>query len=234
MAVAPTYSGTTAFAPTVGSMAINAFGRCGIRRTMLTAEHMADAQDSTNFLLSSWSNLQPQLWSIELRTEPMLDGVATYTLDADMILILDAYRHSDDSGQSTDILLTPISRTDYASLPNKELEGVPTTYWLNRQIIPEVSLWQVPNVTGTYSFKYYCVRQLSDANLAGGQNPELPYRFFDAFAAGLAAKLAQIYAYDRWPALEAAADKAWTLASQQDTEQLVPMYISPGIGGYYR
>lgn len=230
----PTYSGTTAFAPTVGSMAINAFGRCGIRRTMLTAEHMADAQDSTNFLLSTWSNMQPALFSVELRTEPMLDGIATYTLDSDMILILDAYRSSSDSGQTTDIILSPISRTDYAALPNKDQEGVPSVFWLNRQIVPEVSLWQVPNVTGTYTFKYYCVRQLSDANLAGGQNPELPYRFFDAFAAGLAAKLAQIYAYDRWSALEMAADKAWTLASQQDTEQLVPMYISPSIGGYYR
>lgn len=229
----PTYSGTTAFAPTVGSMAINAFGRCGIRRTMLTAEHMADAQDSTNFLLSSWSNLQPALWSVELRSEPMLDGTATYALDADMILILDAYRSSTSGGQTTDILLTPISRTDYAALPNKGQEGVPTVYWLDRQIIPSVRLWQVPNVTGTYTFKYYCVRQLSDANLANGQNPELPYRFFDAFAAGLAAKLAQIYAYDRWPALEAAADKAWTLASQQDTEQLVPLNITPGIAGYY-
>jgi predicted GIY-YIG superfamily endonuclease len=45
----PTYSNTTAFAPSVGSMAINAFGRCGIRRTMLTAEHMADAQDIRTF-----------------------------------------------------------------------------------------------------------------------------------------------------------------------------------------
>lgn len=229
-----TYSNTTAFAPTVGSMAINAFGRCGIRRTMLTAEHMADAQDSTNFLLSQWSNLQPNLWAVELQSEPMLEGVASYTLASSTLLILDAYRSYTSGGVTTDTLMSPISRSDYAAFPDKTQQGAPTIYWLDRLITPVVYLWQVPPETGTYTFKYYRVRQVSDANLAGGQSPEIPYRFFDAFAAGLAAKLAQIYAYDRWPALEAAADKAWTLASQQDVEQEVPLALQPGISGYYR
>lgn len=233
MAIAPTYSGTTNFAPTVGGMTINAFARCGIRRTMLTAEHMADAQDSTNLLLSAWSNLLPELWAVELRTEPLLDGVASYTLSSDMILILDAYRSFTSGGVTTDILMVPISRSDYASFPDKTQEGAPSVYWLERLIIPQVKIWQVPP-DDTYTFKYYCVRQLSDANLAGGQNPEIPYRFFEAFAAGLAAKLAQIYAYDRWPALEMAAGKAWTIASQQDEEMGVPLMIAPGISGYWR
>lgn len=228
-----TYSNTTAFAPTVGGMTINAFARCGIRRTMLTAEHLADAQDSTNLLLSSWSNLQPALWSVELQTEPLLEGIPSYTLDASTILILDAYRSYTSGATTTDIIMSPISRTDYASFPDKTQQGAPTVFWFDRQITPVLYVWQVPPETGIYTFKYYRVRQLSDANMANGQNPELPYRFFDAFAAGLAAKLAQIYAYDRWPALEAAADKAWQLAAEQDQE-MVPVSIAPMVGGYYR
>jgi len=233
MALSPTYSGTTSFAPTVGGMTINAFARCGIRRTMLTAEHMADAQDSTNLLLSHWSNLQPELWAVELESEPLLESIPTYTLDASTILILDAYRSVTSGGVTTDILMVPISRSDYAAFPDKQQQGAPTVFWFNRQIIPELTVWQVPP-DDTYTFKYYRIRQLSDANMAGGQNPEIPYRFFEAFAAGLAAKLAQIYAYDRWPALEMAADKAWQVAAAQDVEQNVPLVISPNIGSYYR
>lgn len=229
----PVYSNTTAFAPSVGGMTINAFARCGLRRTMLTAEHMADAQDSTNLLLSMWSNSQPSLWTVELASEPMLEGVATYTLTSSTLLILDAYRSYTSGGVTTDIYMSPISRSDYSAFPDKTQQGQPTIYWFNRQIIPQVTLWQVPDADGVYTFKYYRVRQLSDANLAGGQNPEIPYRFFDAFAAGLAAKLAQIYAYDRWPALVADADKAWMLASQQDVEQEVPLMVQPGISGYW-
>jgi hypothetical protein len=46
--------------------------------------------------------------------------------------------------QWTDIFLWPISRNDYAFLPDKEDEGRPTTYWFNRAIYPTITVWPVP------------------------------------------------------------------------------------------
>ena len=44
----------------------------------------------------------------------------------------------------TDIFLWPISRNDYAFLPDKQAEGRPTTYWFNRAIYPTITVWPVP------------------------------------------------------------------------------------------
>jgi hypothetical protein len=61
----------------------------------------------------------------------------------------------------------------------------------------------------------------------------MPYRWLDAFVAGLAHRLARAYK----PALEqirkADADEAWGIAANQDVENL-PIYITPALGSYYR
>jgi hypothetical protein len=228
-----TSSGTYAFNPAVGELVINAYARCGIRRTMFTAEHMQDARMECNLMLSDWSSRQPNLWTVDLQSEPLVEGVSTYTLDPETVLILDAYRSTTSGGQTTDLIMFPISRTDYASFSNKTTEGLPTVFWFNRQATPQVTVWQPPDGNGPYTFKYYRVRQVQDANLSSGQTPEIPYRFLDAFAAGLAARVARIYAPDRFALLKADAQEAWNNASIQDTEN-VQIYISPQFGNFYR
>lgn len=235
MALSPTYSSTYNFAAqaTLGELVLNAFARCGIRRTMLTAEHMQDARVSANLWLSSTSNQQPNLWLVDLQELTLIEGQSTYDLDPETILILDAYRSTTSGGQAVDLIMFPISRTDYASFSNKTTEGLPTVFWFQRDITPKVTVWQPPDANGPYTFKYYRVRQAFDANVQGGLNVEIPYRFLDAFAAGLAARLAEIYAPDRYDKLMASADKAWALAAIQDEEN-TQIYISPAIGGFYR
>ena len=48
-------SGTYAFAPGSGDLTLAAFARCGIRRAEITTEHMADAYNEGNLMLSDWS-----------------------------------------------------------------------------------------------------------------------------------------------------------------------------------
>jgi hypothetical protein len=94
-------------------------------------------------------------------------------------------------------------------------------------------LWPVPDQTSVYTLKYYRVKQIQDANLENGQTVDIPYRWFDAFAAGLASRLAGIYAPDRVPMLGTNAESAYMIAATQDTEN-VPLYLTPGLSGYYR
>ncbi len=76
------------------------------------------------------------------------------------------------------------------------------------------------------------VNQINDANLANGENPEVPYRFYDLFVAGLAYRLAKIYKPELEQIRKADYMEAWQVAATQDTEN-VPLFIRPSLNGYY-
>lgn len=137
------------------------------------------------------------------------------------------------SNPPDDRVVTPISRTDYSNQPNKEDQAFPTTFWLNRQISPQFVLWPTPDNGGPYSFQYYAVVQVSDVSLPAGATLDLPYRWFDAYASALAARLARKYAPTMAAELKLEAETAWQFAAVQDQEN-APLYIQPGLGGYYR
>ncbi len=114
-------------------------------------------------------------------------------------MILDAYR-SINTGQSnqTNIYMTPISRTEYASYPMPQVQAPPIVYWFDRLISPTITLYPTPDGNGPYVFNYYACVQVQDANLPAGETPDIPYRWIDAFVSGLSHRLSRIYA----PSLE--------------------------------
>lgn len=224
-------SKTFDFNPSGGSLLINAFGRCQVRPTELTAQHMYNGQLSMNFILSEMSNLQPNLWEVEQQTVPLVAGAATYTVPAETVMILDLYITT--GATPIDRYLYPMSRTEYAAQPNKTLQSFPTTYWFDRVVSPTITFWPVPDNNGPYVAKYFSVRQTMDAVVANGLTVEVPYKWLETYVAGLAWKLSEIYA----PALEdklfARYQRALSIAGAQDTEN-VSMYIKPALGGYFR
>jgi len=227
----PTYSGTFNFLPSTGEIGLTAFGRIGVKRTAITASHMAELRNAANFLLSEWSNQAPNLWEVGLISTPLVAGTATYNVTAQTVMILDMYISY--GTPNIDRLIFPISRSEYAAYPDKTVQGVPTVFWFDRLISPTVTLWPVPDSAATYTANYYSVRQTYDANLGSAESPEIPYRFLEAFTSGLAWKLAEIYAPQLEDKLFNRYSRAWGIAAAQDTEN-VPFYITPGIGGYFR
>jgi hypothetical protein len=223
-----TASGTYAFSPSVGNLALSAFSRIQVRRPAILPEHMADAYLETNYMLSSWSNMAPNLWTVDLVTQTLTAGTATYNVDAKTVMILDAYITID----SQDRLIFPISRTEYASYVNKTDQGTPSVYWYDRLLSPTITLWLVPD-DSTVTLNYYRCTQNQDANLQNGETPAIPYRFIDAMVAGLAHRLARIYKPEMEAARKMDAAEALMIAQVQDTEN-VPMSIQPQLQGYYR
>lgn len=227
-------SGTYSFNPALGDVVLNAYALAQVKRTALVAQHMADARTQSNMLLSEWSNRQVNLWTVELIETPLLEGVATYAVDPNIVMILDAYIRIDNGGGSLqDRVIMPISRTDYASYPNKELQGFPTVFWFNRLINPTITLWAVPNEDDYFTLRYYACRQIQDAELANGLNLEIPYRWLDAFTTGLAWRLSLIHNPEVSDRLEKLMNRSWEIAAGQDTEN-VPIAIVPGLNSYYR
>jgi hypothetical protein len=227
-------SGTYTFNPSLGELTLYAYNLIGIRNTSLVQEHFESARMATNLLLSSWSNRGVNLWAVDLVTTALVQGQATYNVDANTVVILDAYMRIDDGvTDPIDRIILPISRTEYASYPNKEQQGFTTTFWFDRLLSPTVTLWPVPDGQSAQYLKYYRVKRIQDANLQGGENVEIPYLWMDAFAFGLAVRLAQVWAPQMLMSLKPFADEAYQIAADQNVET-AQQYISPTISGYFR
>lgn len=227
-------SGAYNFTSTNGETVINAFERIGVRAPSIRQEHMVSARHAMNMLLVEADNRQVNLWTVQQNSFPLINGTAVYTLPNNVVLVLDAWVTTNSgSTNATDLYVTPVSRTEYASYANKQTPGRPTQYWLNRQITPQLTMWPVPDASGPYVFNYYACIQIQDANLAGGETPNLPTRWLDWFEAGLAHRLSRIYAPQLEDKRKEDAKEAWIVAATQDTEP-VPLALNCTIKTYYR
>jgi len=227
-------SGTYTFNPGLGELTLYAYNLIGVRNTAVLQEHMEAARMASNMMLSRWANQGVNLWTVDLQTVALVQGQTTYNVPSNTVVMLDAYV-TIDNGQSDPIdrIILPISRTEYASYPNKEQQGFTTTFWFDRLLAPTVTLWPVPDGTSAQFLKYYRVRQIQDSNLQNGEQVEIPYLWMEAFAYGLAQRLATIWAPDKLMILKPMADESYQIAAMQNVET-AQQYISPQISGYFR
>lgn len=228
-----TYSGTYDFAPTAGEVIMNAFQRIQVRPTGIGTSHLQQAVMELNLLLARMSNLQPNLWTVDLQALPLVEGTASYSLPAETVMITNAYIRTGSGTETIDRLIFPLSQTEYASIPNKGEEGTPTQFWYDRLISPTITFYLVPDGNGPYTCYYYRVRQIQDALIPNGVNVEVPYLWLDALAAGLAHRLARIYKPELEQVRKMDADEAWQIAATQNVEN-VNLMIVPGTSGYWR
>ena len=159
---------------------------------------------------------------------------STYSVDPNTVVMLDTYVETVTNGsQPIDRIILPVSRTEYASYPNKQQVGFPTVFWMDRLLAPQVTVWPVPDGVSSQYLKYYRVRQIQDANYTSGQNVEIPYLWLEAFAYNLAVRLAVIWNAQKVDLLKPLADEAYSIAAEQNVET-AQQYISPQIQGYFR
>jgi len=229
-----TTSGTYTFNPSLGELTLYAYNLAGLRNTSVLQEHMEAARMATNMMLSRWSNQGVNLWKVDLVTVPLVEGQKTYTVDSNTVMILDAYMVIDNGlSDPIDRIISPVSRTEYASYPNKEQQGFTTTFWFDRLLSPTVTLWPVPDGSSAQYLKYYRVVRIEDSAFTNGQTVDIPYLWFEAFADGLAYRLARVWNPPMAPGLKMLADESYNIAASQNIEQ-AQQYISPQISGYYR
>lgn len=224
-----TTSGTYDFNPALGELVLHAFNMAGLRNTSLVQEHFQSARMATNMMLAGWSNRGVNLWAVDLVTTTLVAGTATYAVDPSIMVVLDAYITTG----TTDRIILPISRTEYASYPNKTQQGYPTVFWFNRLLSPTITLWPTPDGVNGTSLKYYRVRQIQDAALTNGQTVDVPQEWLEAFVNGLAFRLAAIWNPAVAIGLKTLADEAYTIAAEQNIET-AQQYITPMLGGYFR
>ena len=229
-----TTSGTWSFNPSLGALIIDAFGRIGIKRAAITQDHMYDASFQANMLLADWASKQPLLWTSETQNLGTLtQGTATYTPAARTVAVLTAYIRTGTGTNQVDRVIGPLSTVEYESMPNKNTQGPPTSFWFDRLIAPTITLWPAPDNGGPYTLLVQTVSQVQDASVAGGTTMFLPYLYMDAFAADLAHRMARFYAPQLEQIRAADAMQAWQTAFGNDVES-TPLYIVPGLQSYFR
>lgn len=131
-----------------------------------------------------------------------------------------------------DLLMYPLSRGDYQAIPDKKQQGRPTSFWIDRQVVPVFNIWEVPQPNGYYVLRYYRSRQVQDADITSGQQLQIPYRFLESFVSELGAHLAMKFVPERAQTLAAYAQEQWVLASDEDRER-VSTFMVPDFSGYY-
>lgn len=226
-----TTTGTTNFNPAVGDLVLSAFARLQMRRTELTQQHLTDAATESNLVQVEFCNRQPNSWSYNLYSVVMTQGVSTYQLPSSMICFGAVYISTSSGGTTIDRICAPLSQYEYSALPNKQEQAFPNQYWFHRNITPEIIMWPVPDNTQTYTLNLRYLKQIEDASIASGSLIDMPYRWIDAFVAALASRLAQIYKPELSQVLDAKAERSWTIAAKEDSED-APIYILPGLSFY--
>jgi hypothetical protein len=226
-------SGTFTFAPDLGELTLYAFNLAGVRPNALTQAHMESARMAANLLNARLSGQDVNLWAVDLQSIPLVPGNATYSVPSNTVAILDAYTTNQGTGpgQRNRILL-PISRSEYASYPNPNQQGQITVYWFDKLLAPTITFYLTPDGTNA-AVNYYRVRQLQDSRLPGGIAPEVPYYFLEAYALGLAQRLAQVWNPGLAGGLKTLADEAFEIAANQNTERAA-FYVTPMVTTYFR
>lgn len=124
-------SGTTAFNLDLNSLVEEAFERAG--REVRSGYDMRTARRSLNLMTIEWANRGINLWTIEQGVIPLNQSQITYALPNDTIDLLDQVVRTQSGLNQTDINITRISVSTYATIPNKNAQGRPIQVWVNRQ-----------------------------------------------------------------------------------------------------
>lgn len=190
---------------------------------------------AANLVLVDFSNDQPLLWDVTLNSIPLVQGTTIYTLPANVLLVLDCFTRVTVSGVQNDRIIYGVSRSEYASYPNKQLQEPPTVYWADRVEPIQMNIYPAPDGNGPYTLFYYCIQRDQDAVIGGGAQLSTPYRMLSAFTDALAAKLALSYpppAPMTADALDKVAQRSYAASRAQENENTA-LFITPGLSGYY-
>jgi len=226
-----TTSTTTAFNMEFTEIAEEAFERAG--REMRSGYDLRTARRSMNLLTIEWQNRGINMWTVDSGTIDLVKGQTTpYNLPADTIDLLEHQIRTGSGNAATqsDLTISRISVSTYASIPNKLTQGRPIQLYIERlRDHPKVNVWPIPD-RSDYKLYYWRMRRIHDAG-SGVQTADMNFRFFPCLVAGLAYYIAMKLPemMDRVPMLKAVYDEQFELAAGEDREKTSARFV-PRIG----
>jgi len=211
-----------------------AFERCG--QELRSGYDMRTARRSLNLLTMEWANRGINMWAIEQGEQILTPDVSDYNLPVDTVDLLDSVIRTGTGTNQTDISISRISVSTYATIPNKNATGRPIQVWVQRLsgatgatgtvAYPQIHVWPKPDNSQTYTYVYWRLRRIQDAG-DGLNGQDIPFRFMPCMVAGLAYYLSMKIpgAEMRLPTLQAEYERQWELASAEDREKASDRYV---------
>ena len=126
-----TTTGTTLFNLDLANLMEEAFERAG--GEIRSGYNVRTARRSLNLLTIEWANRGINLWTIEQGQIALNQAQIAYNFPVDAIDLLDQVVRTQTGIGQTDINITRISVSTYATIPNKNAQGRPIQVWINRQ-----------------------------------------------------------------------------------------------------
>ena len=217
-------SGSTNFEPNVTEFIEEAYERCGAE--LRTGYDLKTAIRSVNLMLAEWANRGLNQWTIEQATQTVTEGTTDYSLNANIIDILDVVLRRTINQTQTDISMNRVSRSEYINIPNKTTKARPSQFFLDKLATPTLKIWPAPE-NSTDILVFNKIVRMDDADKATN-TMDMPFRFFPCFAAGLAYYISLKRAPERTAQLKALYEEEFRRAADQD-EDRASFNIKPSI-----
>jgi hypothetical protein len=122
---------TTEFNLDLNNLVEEAFERCGAE--LRSGYDMRTARRSLNLLTMEWANKGINLWTIEQVDQVLTYNVGDYDIPVDTVDLLDHVIRTGTGTNQTDINISRISVSTYATIPNKNATGRPIQVWFQRK-----------------------------------------------------------------------------------------------------
>lgn len=209
---------TTEFTPDLNEYIDEAYARCGIE--VRSGYQLKTAIRSLNFLLADWANRGLNRWTIEQGTQTLTSGTSQYGFTADNIDILSMVIRTDsgDTSKQFDSNMTRISRSEFLNIPNKLQTGKPNQFYFDRDTTPILFIWPTPDSVQTYTLVFDVMKRIGHIDNTN-ENPDIPFRFYQCLASGLAYQLALKFAPDRAQILKQEYEEDFKRAADEDRDR---------------
>jgi hypothetical protein len=172
-------SGTTTWNLEIDEIIEEALERVGGEH--ISGNEAKSARRSLNLLFRELETRGYPLARLEIVTVPMVDGTQDYTLDEDVVAVMDLILRRDN----IDLSMTRLSLFDFNRIAKKTQEGRPTQYTTDRdRDAITMSVWPIPD-NSTDTVRGWVVKRIEDASRST-QTLDLNVRFLPAIVAGLA------------------------------------------------
>ena len=221
-------SNSTDFEPNVAEFVEEAFERCGLE--LRTGYDLKTARRSINLMLAEWANRGLNQWTIEEATQTVTEGTTNYSLNSNVIDILDVVLRRTINQTQTDISMNRISRSEFINIPNKTTKARPSQFFLDKLSTPTLKVWPAPE-NSTDILVFNKIVRMDDADKPTN-TMDMPFRFYPCFAAGLAYYIAIKKAPDRVVMLKQMYEDEFERAMSQD-EDSASFRISPYLRNGY-
>ena len=168
-------------------------------------------------MLAEWANRGLNQWTIEQETVTVVKSQNNYTLNANIVDVLDCSLRRTVSGTTTDLQMSRVSRSEYLNIPNKATESRPSQYFLDKLNTPVLKIWPAPE-NSTDILVFNKIVRMDDADKATN-TLDMPFRFYPCFAAGLAYYISIKKAPDRAGMLKQMYEEEFERAMSQDEDR---------------